>query len=207
MANLEIQRFSRGSTARLFLEILAAGAGQTNESPTIAIRRLSDGLWFDGAAFVPTLQSNAVEELDAPNLPGLYFFDFDHALDTTASNEFMVRFANTGANALLEHFHVIFGRLTDTVDPGLCSIIGTIFTADGKRSPNALVEATVIPVETDALGRGFQNLEVMRAYTDQLGEFELPLAQTLSVRLQIGAIGYDRKIVVPAQASALFTDL
>ncbi|HUX16559.1 MAG TPA: hypothetical protein VMW52_08795 [Phycisphaerae bacterium] len=207
MSALEIERYSRGSTASLFLEILAAGVGQTGEAPTVAIQRLSDSQWFDGATFVPTIQENALIQKDQANLPGVYYFDFDHALDATLSEEFLLRFRNTGANALLDHRHIIFGRLTDVVDPDLCAITGTIYTATGRRAPNTVVRATVIPVVTDTLGRGFQNVEVVQVYSDPQGEFELSLVRSLNVRLEIPDIGYDRKICVPDQASALFTAL
>lgn len=207
MANLEIERISRGSTAKLYLEILAAGVGQTTENPTVAIQRVSDGQWFDGAAFVPTQQENLLTELDIANLPGLYVFSFDHTLDTTESSEFLIRFTNTGGNALLEHTHIIFGKLTDTVAPDLCSVTGTIFTATGRRAPNTLVRATLVPVAIDILGRGYQNLEVIQAYTDQQGEFSLPLVRGIGVRLEITDIGYDKSVIIPDAASVLFTAL
>jgi len=207
MPNLEVQRFSRGSTARLYLDIVVAGVGQTNEAPTVSIERLSDNTWFDGTAFVPTIVENAVTESDPANLPGVYFFDFNHVLDLTVSSEFLVRFKNAVPNAVLEHSHLIFGRLTDTVDAELCSVTGTIFTANGKRAQNVLVRATVIPVKTDNLGRGYQNVEVIQAYTDQLGQFEMPLVRLLNVRFEIPDIGLDKKVWIPDLPSVLFTAL
>jgi hypothetical protein len=97
--------------------------------------------------------------------------------------------------------------LTDVVEPDLCAITGTLFTATGRRAPNSLVRATVIPVASDALGRGYQNVEVVHVYSDSQGEFELSLVRELNVRLEIPDIGYDRKVCVPDQASVLYTDL
>jgi len=209
MSNLEVERYSRGSTARLFLEILASGIGQTNESPTVAIQRQSDGQWLDIAtsAFVPTIQEAALTELDQATLPGLYYFDFDHTVDLTASEGFVVRFKNLGANALIDHSHVLFGQLTDSVNPEMCSITGTLFTATGLRAANSLVRATVVPVKTDDLGRGYQNSDIISTYSDVQGEFTLSLVRGLNILLDIVDIGYSRKVCVPDSATALFTTL
>lgn len=209
MSVLDTEHFSRGSVAKLFLEITASGVGQTGESPTVSIQRLSDGLWLDPNTntFVVTRQEAALVQVDATNLPGLYSFDFDHTIDTTLSQEFVARFTNTGANALTEHAKIMFGKITDTVNAETCNITGTIFTAAGARAPNTLVRATIIPVASNSLGQGFQNVEVITTYTDSLGEFDLTLARGLNAKLEIEDIGYDKKVCVPDQATVLFTDL
>lgn len=206
---MKIERFSRGGTVRLYLEILSGADGQTGESPTVAIQRVSDGLWLDGTAeeFVSTRQDNALTELDNANLPGLYYFDFDYETDGNESNEFLARFVNTGANALLEHRSIVFGAIPDVVEPGLCTITGTIYTADGEAASNAQVLGTVIPVNYDSLGRGYQHVEIEETHTDLLGQFELSFVRGLNVRLEIPSIGYDRRVEIPDQSSALFTDL
>ncbi len=91
--------------------------------------------------------------------------------------------------------------------PGLCSIQGTVFTADGQRLAGALVQATLIPVFTDGAGRGFQGDSVLKTYTGPDGAFDLPIVQGATIRLEIRAIGYDRRALVPNQSSVLFTTL
>jgi len=209
MSSIKIERFSRDDTARLYLEIVASGVGQTAELPTLSIQRVSDDLWLDDAEseWVPTRQDIDLTELSSANLPGVYYYDFDHAVDDNTGTAFLARFALTGANALLEHRSVVFGAVQDVADPTLCNITGTIYGADGKVAPGAKVLGTIIPVNYDSLGRGYQNSEVQLTYTDLLGQFELPFVRGLDVRLEIPSIGYDRRVTIPATASALFSAL
>jgi hypothetical protein len=209
MSNVKIERFTRADTARLYLEIVASGVGQTAETPSVSIQRVSDDLWLDDAEseWVPTRQDIDLVELDVANLPGIYYYDFDNTVDDNTGTSFLARFVNAGANALLEHRSVVFGAVQAVADPALCNITGTIYGADGEVAPGAKVLGTIIPVNYDSLGRGYQNSEVQLTYTDLLGQFELPFVRGLDVRLEIPSIGYDRRVTIPAASSALFSAL
>jgi hypothetical protein len=63
------------STTRVVLYIETAGAPQTGQTPGIYIKRVSDGFFFDGAAFVDTAGTPtllAMAEVGATPSPGLY---------------------------------------------------------------------------------------------------------------------------------------
>ena len=60
------------------VEILLGGSGQTGLSPSVAIKRVSDGLWLNaaGTGWTATTPSggsvHTMAELDATDLPGVY---------------------------------------------------------------------------------------------------------------------------------------
>lgn len=203
-------RYSRGATVRLFLDIVAAGAGVIGQAPSAAIQRKADGMWFqvsDGT-WVPTPVNNPMTQTDSVNLPGRYHFDFDQSLDLlSASTEYLVKkFTATGTLAL-DYEDLIFGPMAGVIPLGMCSVQGTIADIQGGPAKNSLVRATLIPVFKDSLGRGVQSDLVASTYTNENGDFDLPLVRGATCRLEVVAIGYDRKIVVPDQASVLFSDL
>jgi hypothetical protein len=202
-------RFSRGETVRLFLDVITAGAGVTALAPTIAIQRLADGKWFQDSdrSWQATIVDNPMVQTDATNFPGRYHFDFNHDLDDLQTTEFVAKKANSAAPVVLEYEDLTFGKLSAATEPALCSITGTIFTPNGKAARVEYIRATLIPVFKDAQGRGVQSDRVMLAATDENGDFSLPLVRGGVFRLEIPSIGYDRKVTIPNEASALFTDL
>jgi len=203
-------RHSRGATVRLFLDIIAAGAGVIGQSPTTAIQRKADGMWLEQSSgtWVPTPVGNPMTQTDSVNLPGRYHFDFDQSLDLlSASTEYTARKVSDSGTLALDYEDLVFGPLAGVVALGLCSIQGTVFNIEGGPAKNTLVRATIIPIYKDSLGRGVQSSLVAATYTNEQGDFDLPLVQGATARLEVSAIGYDRKIVVPSQASVLFTDL
>lgn len=69
------------STVVFLLSIIneTSGAAVTGQSPTIAIRRASDGFFFNGTAFVDTLgvpTPLALTEIGSTIAPGLYLYSF-----------------------------------------------------------------------------------------------------------------------------------
>jgi len=84
---------------------------------------------------------------------------------------------------------------------------GTIFTPDGIAVRNAMVQATLVPSFLDAQGRSVQSERVMTTYTNAQGEFDLPLVRGGVFRLQVLAVGFDRKVTIPDATSVLFTAL
>src|SRR5579863_2407453 len=161
------ERFSIGSVARLYFDLIVSGAGQTNQVPMISIQRGHDGYWFNETtqSFGLPMVTNTMRPLDAANLPGRYYFDFDHATDLLVSREFVVKKANAGPPPALAYDDLCFGKLPAARAPALCSIQGTLVSATGKPLANALVQATVIPVFADALGRGLQSDTPVRTYS------------------------------------------
>jgi len=68
-----------GSTVKYYLSIIDSTTGSpvTAQSPTVAIRRESDGFFFDGSVFVDTLGTPtnlAMSEVGATSNPGLYVY-------------------------------------------------------------------------------------------------------------------------------------
>lgn len=201
--------FPLGSVARLYFTLVNNGGGRTGLSPTIAIQRSRDGRWFDAPSglFQAAYATSPMLELDAANLPGRYYFDFDHGKDLTVSSWFIVKQQSVGPIPALSYQDLYFGAPPAVTAPGLCSIQGALFGADGQPLAGALVQATLIPVFADALGRGFQADAIVRTYSGADGAFDLPVVQGATIRFEIRAIGYDRRALVPSQPSALFTRL
>ena len=203
-------RHSRGDTVRIFFDIIDAGAGVNGLSATIAIQRRSNNQWFqvsDGT-WVETRVENPMTQSDAVNLPGRYHFDFDQTLDPlTGSTEYIVKKRHATAPLALEFEDLVFGPLAGAAALELCSIQGTVSDGQGLPSPNILVRATLIPVFQDGLGRTAESDRVLATYTNELGDFDLPLIRGGTFRLEVVGVGYDRKILVPDQSSILFTDL
>lgn len=204
-----MNRYTIGSTVRLYLDIVSSGAGVGGQSPTVAILRRSNGQWFDvsDGSWNATIVENAMVETDVTNLPGRYHFDFDQSLDDfEGSTEYIVKKQNLATPAL-EYEDLVFGPLAATASPELCSVQGTIYTGQGEPLENALVRASLQPVFTDGNSRGYQADKVSATYTNVLGDFDLPLLRGGIYRLEIDTVGYDRKVTIPDQASVLFTAL
>jgi len=203
-------RYSRGSVVRIFLDIIAAGAGVISLNPTTAIQRKADGMWFNVAdgLWVSTKVENPMTQTDSVNLPGRYHFDFDQSLDLlSGSSEYSFKKSSASGTLALEYEDASFGQLAAAAGMELCSIQGAIFDPQGAAVNNELARATLVPIYKDTLGRAIQSNRIVATYTNELGDFDLPLIRGATFRLEIPAIGYDRKIVVPDLASVLFSDL
>ena len=203
-------RFPLGSIARLHLDIVTAGAGALSQTPTAAIKRLADGKWLqvsDGT-WQTTIVENPMVQSDVTNLPGRYHFDFDQALDlVVASSSYIAKLTNTGGSARLEYRDLKFGVMAAVASMALCSVQGVIVSTQATPLANAAVKATLMPVYNGGLGRAVESARVAVVYTDAQGAFDLPLVRGGVFRLEIDAVGYDRRVTVPSQASVLFTDL
>lgn len=204
--------FNRGEIARIYLDIIGTSElveGIQGLVPTIAIQRTFDGKWFQASdgTWQPTIVSNEMTELDATNLAGRYYFDFNQALDvesTAVLTRYIVKMACL-TEGRLEYSDLVFGP--GVVSPQVCVVHGTLFTADSRPARTELVRATLNPVFRDAMGRGVQSDRVMMVSTNELGEFSISLVRGGIFRFEIPGIGYDRKVTIPDQGSALFTDL
>lgn len=201
-------RFSRGEVARIYLDVIVAGVGSINALPTIAIQRTTDGKWFQASdkTWQVNIVDNAMTATDTVFLPGRYHFDFDQTADDSDGGAYIAK-KTCAAPAALEYEDLQFGAQPAAAQPGTCSVTGTIFRADGRPAPGELVRATLQPVFKDRLARGIQSDRVVFAYTDANGDFQISLVRTGIFRLEIGAIGYDRKVTIPDASTALFTDL
>ena len=203
-------RFPLGSVARLNLDIVTAGAGVISQSPTAAIKRLSDGKWFqvsDGS-WQTTIVENPMTQTDAVNMPGRYHFDFNQALDlVVASSSYAVKLTNSGGSARLEYRDLFFGPMAVVASMELCSVQGSVISNQGDPVTNVPIRATLMPVYNGGLGRAIDNGRTATTYTDHNGAFDLPLVRGGIFRLEIDSVGYDRKVTIPNQPSVLFTDL
>jgi hypothetical protein len=205
-----LSRHSRGATVRIYFDIIAAGAGVISQSPTVAIQRRADGKWFDVAddSWETTVVENPMTQTDSVNLPGRYHFDFNQDLDAlAASTQYIVKKTNTGASAALEYEDLVFGPLAGATALELCSVQGTVYDTQGLPVANVQVTATLLPVFRDDLGRVVQSSRVAVTYTNELGDFDLPLVRGATFRLEVDQAGYDRKVLIPDAPSVLFTDL
>lgn len=187
--------------------------GQTGETPTVAIQRLSDGLYYDdqlasGSRFAAAYATNSMSEVDSVNLPGAYRYQFPHSEDATGSELFFIQYANTGANAMIAYDEIAFGPLRTAASLEQCSLYGTVLALDGSAVANEPIYVTIIP--NTILESGYKpgiSVQRIEMYTDSNGGFSLDVLRNLVVRLQIPTMGYDSKITIPNQASANFADL
>lgn len=208
-----MDRYPIAETINLDLTIEASGVGQTGETPTIVIQRLSDSLYYDdqlasGSRFAAAYTDNAMSEVDATNLAGLYRYQFPHAEDTTGSELFLVRYINTGGNAKLVDETIAFGPLRTAATLELCNLYGTVLALDGSADVNKPVYVTIIPNTILTTGsKPGVSVQRIEMYTDSNGGFSLDILRSLVVRLQIPSMGYDAKVTIPDQASANFADL
>jgi hypothetical protein len=205
------ERFPRGSIARIFFDIVSSGVGLSGQNPTLAIRR-EDGRWFQASdgTWVSSIVNNPMLEKDTVNEPGRYYFDFDQSKDAAAEGnpEYTAKLANAGAATRLEYQRLFFGPIPSVNSPGLCSIMGTLFTMQGDPVENAVIRATLIPVYSTGQGLAIQNTVVIMTHSDGLGDFDLPVVRGATIRLEIPDVGYDRKVTVPTGVSSvLFTEL
>jgi hypothetical protein len=204
------ERFPLASTARLHLDVIDAGVGVISQTPTVALKRIADGKWFQASdgTWQTTIVENPMTQSDSVNLPGRYHFDFDQSKDAIAGSvSYIAKLSNAGANARLEYQDLVFGPMPAVASMALCSIQGTIISNQGEPVVNIPVKATLVPVFLGGYGRAVDNGRIAVTYTDEVGAFDLPLVRGGTFRLEIDAVGYDRKIVVPNQPSVLFTDL
>lgn len=208
-----MDRHPISETVNLDLTIEASGVGQTGETPTIVIQRLSDSLYYDdqlasGSRFAAAYADNSMSEVDDTNLPGLYRYQFPHTEDVTGSELFLVRYINSGGNAKLVDETIAFGPLRTAATLDLCSLFGTVLALDGSAAANEPVYVTIIPntilTTGSKPGISVQRIEMS---TDADGGFSIDVLRNLEVRLQIPIMGYDAKITIPDQASANFADL
>jgi hypothetical protein len=205
-----IERYSRGEVARIYLDIISAGVGQVGLAPTASIRRMVDNQWFQASdnSWQTTIINNAMTALDGVNFAGRYYIDFDQAEDDEEeSYEYVVRLSHIAAPVTLEYRELVFAPLSASIAPGLCAVTGTVYTGRGKPAPNEIVQATLVPVYTDALSRTAQADQIVGTYTNESGDFSLSLIRGATFRLQINTVGYDHKVVIPDQATVAFMDL
>ena len=205
-----VERFPIGDVARLHLDIITSNAGVTEQAPIVAIQRAKDGKWFDGTvAWQDTPVDNPMVETNLVHLPGRYHFDFDQALDQLkGSRAYSVRIKNpvSGANARVVYQDIEFGPMSAATLPDLCAVMGNVLTLQGEPAPGVLVRATLQPVYKDGAGRIVQT-QLVQTYTDATGFFSLSLVRGVTARLEVESVGYDRKVIIPDQASVVFTDL
>jgi len=204
------ERFPLGSVARLYLDIIDVDLGVVSQSPTLALRRVADNKWFQASdsTWQTNIVENAMTQTDVTNLPGRYHFDFDQTKDALArSTVYTIKLVNGGEDSRLEYRDLCFGPMAATVVMTLCSVQGTVSSAQGEPVGNAAVKASLLPVYNGGSGRAVESIRTLICYTQPDGSFDLPLVRGGVFRLEIDSVGYDRKITVPNQASVLFTDL
>lgn len=96
------ERIVAKSTVSLYLAIQDASQVMvTGESPTVSIRRVSDGYFFNGTSFVDTSgvpTQLAMSEVSASSAPGLYAYNLvDPGLSSASifKDVYQIRYVNT----------------------------------------------------------------------------------------------------------------
>lgn len=205
-------RHAVGENVRLVFSVVTAGAGVAGLSPTVAIRRQADGFYFNGSITSPTnpftsaFATNAMAPLDATNLPGMYFYDFPQARDTNVVSDYEVRMRSASSTLAIDDLVLRIGPLA-TALVAQCTIFGTIVDGNQKPIPNSLVRATPIPVSMPAAGLGVAMTPPILVSTNEVGFFQISLAQGINIRLEIQDIGFDDQVLVPSSTSVAFTSL
>ncbi len=202
-------RYALGSTPRLTLDVIVSGVGIISLSPTVAIKRLADGKWFQASdgTWKTNPVANAMTQTDSTNLPGRYHFDFDQSLDTlTSSTAYLARKVSV-STPVTEYEDLDFGPMASVSAPDTCSVQGTVFTGQGEPMRGAVVRATLQPILTTGLGRAVDSAKIVMSYTDEVGAFDLPLVRGGTFRLEVPTVGFDRKVTIPDLATVLFTEL
>jgi hypothetical protein len=208
-----MDRYPIASTVNLDFTVSAAGAGATGETPGIAIQRLTDSFYYDdglpsGSRFVASFNNSTMTEVDSVNLPGLYRYQFPHSEDTTGSELFLVQLLNSGPNAKIEYRTIAFGALRSAEAPSLCNLFGTVLDINSNPDVNKPVRLSIVPNTILTTGnKPGMSVDRIDTFTDENGQFSVDIIRSLTVRLQIPSIGYDRKIDIPDAASANFADL
>jgi hypothetical protein len=98
-----------GEVTRLrFLLVSPTGTGITGQTPTILIKRRSDGLYWTGSVFQSSPVALSMVEEDSTNLPGSYYTDFNQTTAGASPAEYLVQYTNStpGFLALAEEQHV-----------------------------------------------------------------------------------------------------
>lgn len=99
----------------------------------------------------------------------------------------------------------------EPTDLPTCRIYGRVVGFDGVPLPGTAVMAHVQLTAKDMSGQFITNVGILsddvEAYTDNEGNFEIDLAQGGIAEIEIAAINLDKTLTVPAQATALLTDL
>jgi hypothetical protein len=200
-----------GELIRLQTALIVAGAGVPGASLAAIIKRLGDGKFFNGSISAPAdpfqtaVYLNSMSQLDAVNLPGVYKFDFPQARDPLGLQDYAVRMLCVSP-MFTEDLILRTGPQIATLAPTLRNVFGTLFDGSGQCLINQVVRANVIPVSTPSAGVGIGEF-LAAVSTDATGFFQLPLIRGVRVRLEIPAIGYDKRVLVPAASSADFTTL
>lgn len=84
---------ANGSSVRMrFLITDGSDVGATGLAPVILIKRRSDSRYWTGAAWQVAAITLAMIEESAADLPGSYYYDFDHTLAGGGSEEYLVRY-------------------------------------------------------------------------------------------------------------------
>lgn len=92
-----------------FLEIVSFGLGVTGLSPKISIKRFGAATYWNGAAWTGTYTEFTMLETDSVNQPGLYYYNFMPAIDTTVDARYLVKMSDA-ASIVTEYILVTLNR-------------------------------------------------------------------------------------------------
>lgn len=118
---MECFRAQQGETVRVdLLAVDISGAGVTGATVSLAAKRHSDGFWWNGTTYQLAYTTNAMSQLDATNLPGIYYADV-----TMPSADTNVTFYCTTATASIVNGpwrgEIAVGKWVDELDTPVSS--------------------------------------------------------------------------------------
>lgn len=91
-----------------FLEVVKFGSGVTGLSPKISIKRFGAATYWTGALWGAYTEFT-MTAVDAANQPGLYYYNFMPAIDTTVDTKYLVKMTDT-PSLVTEYVSVTLNR-------------------------------------------------------------------------------------------------
>lgn len=186
---MNYQHISAGETAPVFVEYPAADVVQ------VSLQRLADNLYWDGIDWVALETMLATVE----HRPGLYMFTAPDLLD----GHYLLMFQNSLLSTTYIHLFAGSYKFTSTLE--LCNLYGIIVDAFNKPVRNALMRLRTVP--SAPVNNIIVSYEPHEVFTDDAGNFNIELIREHEYLLDIPAIRYSKRILIPDAASVRFEDL
>lgn len=99
---MNVRIVDKNSTRRIYAHLrTSATANLTGASPTVTIKRKSDGYFWNGSTFAALAASEFMTQLDATNCAGVYYYDFAIPND---HEEYLIWIDGTASATYIRHF-------------------------------------------------------------------------------------------------------
>ncbi len=139
-----------------FLEIVSFGLGVTGLSPKISIKRFGAATYWDGAAWTGAYTEFTMSATDSVNQPGLYYYNFMPAIDTTVDTRYLVKMSDA-TSIVTEYIFVTLNRFDNitsnnrVIPQNIASFMDAAvgFTLPNSTLGNVTLTATTTNVTND----------------------------------------------------------